>query len=228
MASPGARGLPIYSGPLDLHQGVGVAMLPGKSARRRRSRMILLEACEPRTLLTTFYVSPGGDDANAGTSPAAAWKTVAKINSLDLEPGDRVLLQGGATFNAPTPSASNLASDGGFESGNLNSWTQSFDATAGNSSITTTSGNVHGGKDALRVGGTTAGGRGQTVTSKVKAAKQYLLKLWAKLVSGSGAARAGITFYSAGNAIAESIIPIGGGSYTQYTAALVAPDSLDS
>jgi hypothetical protein len=46
----------------------------------------------------TFYLSPSGDDANIGTSAEAAWRSLDKINALTLRPGDRVLLQGGATF----------------------------------------------------------------------------------------------------------------------------------
>ena len=39
---------------------------------------------------TTYYVHPGGDDARDGRSPATAFRTVARINSLRLSPGDRV------------------------------------------------------------------------------------------------------------------------------------------
>jgi len=48
---------------------------------------------------TTYYVSPSGDDGNAGTSEAAPWKTLAKVTSSSFGPGDSVLLQGGATFS---------------------------------------------------------------------------------------------------------------------------------
>ncbi len=48
---------------------------------------------------TTYYVSSsGGDDDNAGTSEAAPFETVAKINTLDLAPGDRVLFKCGDTW----------------------------------------------------------------------------------------------------------------------------------
>src|SRR5215203_1911402 len=46
----------------------------------------------------TYYLSPTGSDANNGLTPATAWLTLAKINSLDLDPGDKVLLEGGGTF----------------------------------------------------------------------------------------------------------------------------------
>ncbi|MGQ0639779.1 MAG: right-handed parallel beta-helix repeat-containing protein [Gemmatimonadaceae bacterium] len=46
----------------------------------------------------TYYVSPTGNDHNAGTSPAKAWKTIAKVNAKTFSPGDRVLFQGGSVF----------------------------------------------------------------------------------------------------------------------------------
>ena len=49
----------------------------------------------------TYYVSPAGDDRAAGTSPDAPLRTLAAASRLDLGPGDRVLLQGGATHAGP-------------------------------------------------------------------------------------------------------------------------------
>ncbi len=46
---------------------------------------------------TDYHVSPGGDDSNAGTA-AKPWRTIAKVNSVDLRPGDRVLFEGGKAF----------------------------------------------------------------------------------------------------------------------------------
>src|SRR5579883_825410 len=46
----------------------------------------------------TYYVSPSGSDQNSGTSPSNAWQTVAKVNSVTLQPGDTVLFAGGASF----------------------------------------------------------------------------------------------------------------------------------
>lgn len=45
-----------------------------------------------------YYVSPTGNDTNDGTSTAAPWKTVAKVNGRSLAAGDRVFFQGGQTF----------------------------------------------------------------------------------------------------------------------------------
>jgi hypothetical protein len=47
---------------------------------------------------TTFYVSPAGRDSAAGTSPASAWRSVARVNATRLAPGDAVLFHGGGTF----------------------------------------------------------------------------------------------------------------------------------
>ena len=45
-----------------------------------------------------YYVSAGGADTKAGTSPTAAWRTLTRVNSVTLRPGDRVFLRGGDTF----------------------------------------------------------------------------------------------------------------------------------
>ena len=47
----------------------------------------------------SYYVHPvTGDDARAGTSADAPWKTLAKANGARLQPGDQVLLAAGQTF----------------------------------------------------------------------------------------------------------------------------------
>jgi hypothetical protein len=45
-----------------------------------------------------YYVSPSGADTNAGTSPVAAWKTVARANGHTYGPGDQLFFQGGTTY----------------------------------------------------------------------------------------------------------------------------------
>jgi hypothetical protein len=59
-----------------------------------------IESLEPRLLLSgrTYYLSPTGNDKNAGTSTALAWKTIARANQQTFAAGDSLLLQGGATF----------------------------------------------------------------------------------------------------------------------------------
>lgn len=47
----------------------------------------------------TYYVHPGaGDDARAGTSAEAPWRTLEKANAARLQPGDHLLLAAGQTF----------------------------------------------------------------------------------------------------------------------------------
>ncbi|MFT4204162.1 MAG: right-handed parallel beta-helix repeat-containing protein [Chitinophagaceae bacterium] len=48
---------------------------------------------------TTYYVSPDGNDSNAGTDSAAPWQSLAKVNSMTFAPGDRLLLQSGGVWN---------------------------------------------------------------------------------------------------------------------------------
>jgi Right handed beta helix region len=48
---------------------------------------------------TAFYVdSRGGNDANTGTSPAAPWKSLDKVNTTTFEPGDQILLKSSSVF----------------------------------------------------------------------------------------------------------------------------------
>ena len=55
---------------------------------------------------TTYYVSPSGSDARAGTSPATAWQTLEKVNGAHLSAGDQVLFQGGKSILLSTDSES--------------------------------------------------------------------------------------------------------------------------
>jgi len=48
---------------------------------------------------TTYFVSSSGDDSNPGTSPALAWASIDKVNTTIFLPGDRLLFEGGKTFN---------------------------------------------------------------------------------------------------------------------------------
>jgi hypothetical protein len=59
---------------------------------------ILYLCTAPYTLAHTYYISSTGNDANAGTSPAAAWRSTAKANSHRYSPGDTLLLEGGHTY----------------------------------------------------------------------------------------------------------------------------------
>lgn len=47
-----------------------------------------------------YYVdSRGGDDANAGITPAAAWRTLEKVNATTFQPGDEILLRSGSEWH---------------------------------------------------------------------------------------------------------------------------------
>lgn len=46
-----------------------------------------------------YYVSPSGDDNNSGKTPQSAWKSLTKVTSVNLEPGDKVLFEGGKSFD---------------------------------------------------------------------------------------------------------------------------------
>ncbi|HYF49978.1 MAG TPA: right-handed parallel beta-helix repeat-containing protein [Planctomycetota bacterium] len=45
-----------------------------------------------------YYLRASGDDNAAGTSAESAWKTIERLQKAKLESGDRVLLEGGASF----------------------------------------------------------------------------------------------------------------------------------
>src|SRR3954469_9904978 len=48
----------------------------------------------------TFYVdATAGNDANAGTSSAAPWKSLAKVNATTFHAGDQVLLKAGQVWS---------------------------------------------------------------------------------------------------------------------------------
>ncbi|MGX1696615.1 right-handed parallel beta-helix repeat-containing protein [Microbacterium keratanolyticum] len=47
----------------------------------------------------TFHVDPdGGDDANDGTAPASAWRTLDALSTVVFHPGDSILLKRGSVF----------------------------------------------------------------------------------------------------------------------------------
>jgi hypothetical protein len=49
---------------------------------------------------TTYYVDSAlGNDGASGTSEAAAWKTLTKVNTVTFAPGDRILLKAGGVWS---------------------------------------------------------------------------------------------------------------------------------
>ncbi len=67
--------------------------------------------CGADAQATDYYLdAQKGDDARAGTAPAAAWRTLERANRADLVAGDSLLLAGGQTF-AGTLSLDNRSGD---------------------------------------------------------------------------------------------------------------------
>ncbi|MFG2690858.1 right-handed parallel beta-helix repeat-containing protein [Streptomyces sp. NPDC048405] len=62
---------------------------------------------------TTYYVSPGGHDSADGTSADAAWRSLARADRARLQPGDRLLLEGGARFTGTVTLGRDEAGDAG-------------------------------------------------------------------------------------------------------------------
>lgn len=46
----------------------------------------------------TYYVSPEGNDNNAGLSMNAAWKTIEKVNQVNFQAGDAILYESGGIW----------------------------------------------------------------------------------------------------------------------------------
>ena len=47
------------------------------------------------TFGSDFYISNSGSDSNSGTSISSPWKTISKVNSILLKPGDRISFRRG-------------------------------------------------------------------------------------------------------------------------------------
>lgn len=71
-----------------LAAGVAAAVLPLATA----------ETAVAAPAGTTYYIAPNGNDSANGTSPDQPLKSLGRVESLDLQPGDKVLLQRGASF----------------------------------------------------------------------------------------------------------------------------------
>ena len=53
-----------------------------------------------RTSGRDYYISSlNGDNSNDGSTDKKAWETLDKLQKVDLQPGDRVLLESGSVFN---------------------------------------------------------------------------------------------------------------------------------
>jgi lysophospholipase L1-like esterase len=65
---------------------------------------------ESSTTPATYYVSPGGNNTD-GLSPSTAWTSLDRVNAKVFRPGDRVLFEGGRTFNGNISLDANDAND---------------------------------------------------------------------------------------------------------------------
>lgn len=106
----------------------------------------LLESLEPRRLLSSFYLSPGGSDANSGTDPAHPWQTIAKLNASSFQAGDSILFQAGQSFGGNVTFGAN---DAGTPAAPIAVNTYSYDpssgiVTVGAGSATINAGNGNG------------------------------------------------------------------------------------
>jgi hypothetical protein len=60
---------------------------------------LLLTFFPVRAFATTYYVDGvNGNNSNSGTSPASAWQTISKVNSVSFSSGDTILFHGGQTW----------------------------------------------------------------------------------------------------------------------------------
>ena len=67
---------------------------------------------------TDYFVSSGGNDTNSGTSQNAPWKSIKKVNSTMLLPGDRILFKKGDTFYGTIINNQNAITYGAYGAGN--------------------------------------------------------------------------------------------------------------
>jgi hypothetical protein len=74
--------------------------MPAQPSRSRPSRagVPACESLEPRSLLSTYYFSPAGNDSTGNGSQQHPYATIAKAQLLTLHPGDQLLFQANQTF----------------------------------------------------------------------------------------------------------------------------------
>ncbi len=58
----------------------------------------MIMGCQ-QNLTATYYISPSGNDSHSGTSAQATWRTINKVNAVDLNPDDKVLFQAGRDYH---------------------------------------------------------------------------------------------------------------------------------
>ncbi len=69
---------------------------------RLRSALVMVLITAPtQAFARDYYFSASGNDVVGSGTRTAPWQTIAKLNTLDLEPGDRVLFRAGERFVGP-------------------------------------------------------------------------------------------------------------------------------
>ncbi|MEO6434451.1 MAG: hypothetical protein ABIP55_01655, partial [Tepidisphaeraceae bacterium] len=184
-----------------------------------------VEPLESRRLLAaTYYVNNAGNDSADGRSAQTAWKTIARVNGKNWNPGDQVLFAGGQTFSAVGATGANVLNNPGFESG-LTGWSDTLGTSAGNSGVTDA---AHSGAGALVINGSGAGTRGQDVTASIAGNQAYRVRAWTRTENpGTGIRRVGVTFTLNGETVATFYRGYRNIDWHETNWAFVAPGSFD-
>jgi hypothetical protein len=109
---------------MNLTMNLTMAQSTPSALQKARGNTAFFEPLEDRTLMSTYYISTSGKDSNSGTSINSPWRSTGKVSSTHLNPGDKVLFQGGQTFSGGLTfygdggSASNPVIIGSYGSGN--------------------------------------------------------------------------------------------------------------
>ena len=93
ISNPGSVSGSGEEAPLQTGDGATTATIPSKVDDAPSS------AGPTQSDARTYFISPMGNDANDGSSPALALKTLSAVSARDLVPGDIIALEGGASFS---------------------------------------------------------------------------------------------------------------------------------
>ncbi len=77
---------------------MALSRVKGMRARGRAAWAVVAFMMSPSALAGDYFVSADGNDANPGTE-ARPWRTIARVNAVDLQPGDRVQFRAGDVFS---------------------------------------------------------------------------------------------------------------------------------
>jgi hypothetical protein len=180
-------------------------------------------------LAADYHFSVSGDDHAGDGSRTTPWASISKANTLDLEPGDRLLFKGGETFSTALNGLTHLLEDPGFESGTLDAWEFTFDRDGGSTSVVLDKRDVY----AATLSGKGIAGRGRSATELFVPGRTYTLCFLASRTGQGGAwAAAGVTFGAKGEEISAGTAeiasaPFARASWTTYGVTFTAPEGFD-